>query len=114
MRFYASAITYPELSRIPEAYRIPLTRRCHQYFSASSWNRRFEPVFYACTIVAVLLGAAAGFLRGSVWDMLAATAVAVFLEMSAFAVVSQVVARRHLREYLRTDDCREFLRESGL
>ena len=114
MRFYASANTYPELAGIPESYRVPLTRRCHQYFAASSWNRRFEPVFFACTIVAVLSGVAVGFLRGSIWIMLAAITVIVFFETFAFGVVSQVVIRRRLKAYLQTEDCREFLRESGL
>jgi hypothetical protein len=114
MRFYASANTYPELAGIPESYRVPLTRRCHQYFAASSWNRRFEPVFFVCTIVAVLSGVAVGFLLGSVWIMLAAITVIVFFETFVFGVVSRAVIRRRLKAYLQTDDCREFLRESGL
>jgi amino acid transporter len=114
MRFYASANAYPELAGIPERYRVPLTLRCHRYFASSGWNRRFQPVFFVCTIVAVLSGVAVGFLRGSVWAMLAAVTVVVFLETFAFSVVSQIVIRRRLKAYLQTDDCREFLRESGL
>ena len=114
MRLYASANTYPELAGIPEPYRVPLARRCHQYFAGSSWSRKFEPVFFACTMVAVLSGVAVGFLRGSIWIMWAAITVIIFFETFAFGVVSQVVIRRRLKAYLQTEDCREFLRESGL
>ncbi len=113
MRFHASCKTYPELSGVPEQYRIGLTLRCHRYFAASRWNRHFDSVFYWCTVAAVLAGVIVGLIRAEFRFMLVAVASALCLEMAAFAVVSQAVIRRRLIAYLQTEDYREFLRESG-
>ena len=114
MRFYTSAKTYPELCGIPEEHRVPLTLRCHRYHAASGWNRRFDSIFYVSTFIAVVFGVLVGFIRAEFWLLLGAVVASLVLEMSAFALITQAVIRRRLTAYLQTEDCREYLRQTGL
>jgi membrane protein YdbS with pleckstrin-like domain len=110
MGMFTSILKTPELADIPERHRLIIIRFSSRCFGASVWTQILDALFFVAMCAAVFAGLAFGYFHGGSWMAIAAMAVSVFVVTFALGPIWQAMARRRLRRFLQTEECRLLLK----
>ena len=110
MGLFTSILKAPELAHIPEQHRAIVVRFSSGYFASTLWSQVLGALFFVAICAAVFAGLAFGYFHGGHLGALGFMAISVFVVAVLFAPVFQVMARRRLRRFLQTEECRLLLK----
>ena len=113
MKIFTDIFQAPELARFKELHRWTIVREMFQNSQCGFSNRMFRRLFYVAVCLVVLGGLIVDFSHGGFWKALGVVAVLLFVTAFAFVLVSQVMWRRRLRQFLDSEECQALIRTWG-
>jgi len=110
MNIFTDILQAPELTRFKEMQRWTVVQAMFQHSRFSFGDRIFRRSFYVAVSLAVLGGLIVGISHGGFWSALGMTVFLLFVTVIVFALVSQVMWVRRLRQFLGTEECQTLIR----
>jgi hypothetical protein len=111
MKIFTDILHAPELTRFKALQRWIIVRSMFQHSRFGYGDRVFRYSFYAAVCLVVLSGLIVDFSHGGFWSALGVVAVLLFVTVCAFALVSQHICRRRLRQFLDSEECQALIRK---